>query len=330
MRFASYACPETLAEALELMAAPDALPVAGGTDLLVKARSRDVYGKRALVDVSRVPELLGVEKREDGTLSIGAAETLFALAESDALREAAPVLWQAVRHVGGVQTRNRATLGGNLVNACPAADGVTACTACGASVVVATADGSGAAAERTIGVGELVKPCPACLAHAGMLVRTCLFADPAAKKTALAAGELVTRVLVPHRMPNELGIYARLAPNEGVGLADAAVAARVRLDDAGRLMWARVCVGGVFGHPEALDEEALGLAGAPLDEGALARAAAALGALMDKNCGRLADLEYKRLAVPALLSDALRALVDDGCGRDVAGAPGLREIVDWS
>lgn len=325
MRAASYLCAQGLAEALDALALPGAIVVAGGTDLMVKGRTRDAYASRGLVDVCAVPELLGV-REHDGMLDVGAAEPLANLVESESVRRAAPVLWQAARHVGGVQTRNRATLGGNLANACPAADGIVALVALGATLQVA---GPGEQ-RRSVPVEGLFRPCPACLAHEGMLVRTCLFADPVAKKTTLAPGELIERVLVPVRGEGERGVFRKLTCNEGVGLATVNVAARVSVAPDGVVRDARACVGGLFPAPVALEGEGLPVEGTRLGAADAQVCAEVLARRMDAECARLADGAYKRRVALALLADALRALVDDGSGRDVPGVPGLREVVEWS
>lgn len=315
---ASYACPNTLEEAVAALADPAAMVIAGGTDLMVKGRTRNSYVARALVDVTGVNEMRGVTVH-DGLLDIGAAEPLASLVESKVVRSLSPVLWQAVRSVGGVQTRNRATLGGNLANACPAADGICACVALGALIKVV-----GSQRERTIDASELFRPCPACLAHEGMLVRTCLFADPREKKTTLEPGELIARVLVPQRAEGELGSYVRLSTNRGIGLASVTASAIVVREQDGTVRLARACVGGVLPAPRALEGSELPLVGTKLENADVLRCSKSLGTIMDEECSRLANGSYKRRVAPVVLGDALRALGQEG--EDVPGVPGLRRI----
>ncbi|MGI6230137.1 MAG: FAD binding domain-containing protein [Tractidigestivibacter sp.] len=318
MMVAGYARPSSLEEALSLLANPATIVLAGGTDVMVKGRTRSLYGNRILVDVTRAAEMRGIFAH-DGLLDIGAAEPLSSLAESDMVRRLSPVLWKAVRSIGGVQTRNRATLGGNLANACPAADGICACVALGAKVVLA-----GQSGHRCVPVAELFKPCAACLTHEGMLVRTCLFADPREKKTVMEAGELIVRVLIPERAPREVGAYVRLSANEGIGLADVNACAVAQLDESGTVCEARACVGGVLPQPHALEGPELPLVGSPICEDGIRRCADAFGALMDAECKRLANGAYKRRVAPVVLADALRAL--GPAGEDVPNVPGLRRM----
>lgn len=323
MLVGGYVRPLSLKEAVDLLGDSNAMAMAGGTDILVKGRSRNLYGSRTLVDISGVPEARGITAH-DGLLDIGAAEPLSNLVESKLVRKLSPVLWQAVRSVGGVQTRNRATLGGNLANACPAADGICACAALGASVAIAGTDRT-----RTIPVTDLIKPCAACLAHEGMLVRTCLFADPREKKTTLAAGELIVRVLIPVRATREYGAYVRLSSNEGVGLADVNACAVVRYDESGMACDAQACVGGMFPQPRLLNGSVLPLIGTLVEERDIQRCSESIDVLIDAECSRLANATFKRRVAPVVLADALRALGPDG--EDVPGIPGLRRmpVLDW-
>jgi CO/xanthine dehydrogenase FAD-binding subunit len=112
--------PRTLDEALEMKAAhPEAVPIAGGTDLMVELNF-DRARPEAMIDVSRLLEL-NVWRREDGHLFLGAGVTY-----TRAMRELPEMraLAQASRSVGSPQIRNRGTIGGNLGTASPAGDAV--------------------------------------------------------------------------------------------------------------------------------------------------------------------------------------------------------------
>lgn len=117
-----YYQPSTLEEALVLLERLDGNVslFAGGTDLLVAMKDHRLK-PRALVDIKHIPQL-GTIRTEDGGLSLGAAVTTRAIARALLVRERFPLLSQAVRTLGSMQIGNRATLGGNLSNASPAAD----------------------------------------------------------------------------------------------------------------------------------------------------------------------------------------------------------------
>ncbi len=129
--------PRSLEEALEMKAArPEAVPIAGGTDLMVELNF-DRARPEAMIDLWRVPELADW-RREDGTLFLGAGVTYARIMRE--LPELVP-LAQASRTVGSPQIRNRGTVGGNLGTASPAGDALPVLAAYDAEVVLGTAGG---------------------------------------------------------------------------------------------------------------------------------------------------------------------------------------------
>src|SRR5512132_2033059 len=113
--------PDTWQQALAMKAAqPEAVPIAGGTDLMV-ALNFDRARPQAILDLTRVPELRDWGT-DDGRLRIGAGVTYTRLIEE--LGERLPGLAMASRTVGSPQIRNRGTVGGNLATASPAGDGL--------------------------------------------------------------------------------------------------------------------------------------------------------------------------------------------------------------
>jgi CO/xanthine dehydrogenase FAD-binding subunit len=127
--------PRGLDEALQLKAAhPEAVPIAGGTDLMVDLNF-DRSRPEVMIDVSRLPEL-NTWRREDGNLFLGAGLTY-----TRALRELPEMraLAQASRSVGSPQIRNRGTIGGNLGTASPAGDAVPVLVAHDGEVVLVAA-----------------------------------------------------------------------------------------------------------------------------------------------------------------------------------------------
>jgi len=119
--------PQRLDEALELLAENgDTAVVAGGTDLLRLIRIGHARPERVL-SIARLDALRGVSEREDGGLCLGALTTMAALAADPLIARRAPSLAEAAAQVGSPQVRNRATIGGNLVNASPCADSAPPC-----------------------------------------------------------------------------------------------------------------------------------------------------------------------------------------------------------
>ncbi|HEX2134267.1 MAG TPA: FAD binding domain-containing protein [Actinophytocola sp.] len=160
--------PGSLAEALAMKAAnPDAVPIAGGTDVMVELN----FDKRrppALLDLGGVAELAGW-RTENGHVRLGAAVPYARIVGE--LGDVLPGLAMAARTVGSPQIRNRGGVGGNLGSASPAGDAHPPLLATGATVEVASSAGT-----RTVPIDEF-------------------FLGP--KRSALAGDELITAVLVP-------------------------------------------------------------------------------------------------------------------------------------
>ncbi len=133
--------PASLAEALAILRDEvGAAPLAGGTDLYV-ALNAGTPTAGVFVDIWGLRELGGIRRAADGGLVIGAGVTFAEIAASAPVRRAWPILVEAARQVGGVQIQNRATLGGNVANASPAADAVPILLAAEATLVLVGARG---------------------------------------------------------------------------------------------------------------------------------------------------------------------------------------------
>jgi len=209
--------PRSLEEALEILAQRpgEARPVAGGTDILVKAKD-GVVSREVLFDLGAVPELRGIEERGDH-LWIGAASTHTEMMASALVARYAPALPAACAVVGGPQIRNRGTLGGNLANASPAADTVPPLYA--ADAVVETVSVS---SRRDVPVTEF-------------------FTAP--RESVLAGDELITGVKVPIRR-GVRGAFLRLGQRQAQAISKVSVAVAMTFKD-GRPDWVRVALGAV-------------------------------------------------------------------------------------
>ncbi len=142
--------PGNWREALDMRAErPDALPIAGGTDVMVELNF-DRRRPSAVIDLTRVPELAEWSP-DDGWLQVGAGVTYARLIRE--LGDRLPGLAIAARTVGSPQIRNRGTVGGNLGTASPAGDGLPPLLASDAEVEVASAAGVRRVPAREFCVG---------------------------------------------------------------------------------------------------------------------------------------------------------------------------------
>ncbi len=143
-----YLYPANVDEALRTLTSHDgrACVIAGGTDLVLQLRRSERQRIKnirvsCLVDVSRIDALRGISET-DGVVTIGAATTHAEVAASPLIREQALVLAQAAAEVGSAQIRSVGTLGGNVVNAQPAADTALALLALDAEAEIVSVDGA--------------------------------------------------------------------------------------------------------------------------------------------------------------------------------------------
>jgi xanthine dehydrogenase FAD-binding subunit len=144
-----YSAPQTLEEAARILAAGRATPLAGGTDLLPRWSKGLIDAGPTVVDLKRIAGLKGVQ-RADSVIHVGACTLLSEIASDPIIRRAAPVLAEAADRVACPQIRNRATIGGNLCNASPAADTAVPLILLDAVVELASAGRDGLARREVL------------------------------------------------------------------------------------------------------------------------------------------------------------------------------------
>ncbi len=159
--FHKYYRPKHLAEALAVLSEYEgrARVMAGGTDLIVQLNKGDISFEAA-VDITNIKELRYIIE-EDG-IKIGALTTHTDLAQSSLLRQKAPSLADAAGEVGSLQIRNVGTVGGNIVNAQPAADAAIPLMALDAVATIVSASGARQVALEMLyhpGGGTILDPC---------------------------------------------------------------------------------------------------------------------------------------------------------------------------
>ncbi|TET82883.1 MAG: xanthine dehydrogenase family protein subunit M [Anaerolineales bacterium] len=164
----------------------------GGTDLFVQMRNGDL-APEILVDLKNLPGMDTIVFRKKDGLTVGAAVTMNALARNPDVLKHYPLLAEAAESVASYQLRNRATVGGNLCNASPAAD-----TAPAALVLEADLTAIGPKGERTIPIAEF-------------------FVGPGVN--ALDEGEFLSRINFPNQPKGWKGNYLKIGRNAGGDLA---------------------------------------------------------------------------------------------------------------
>ena len=246
-----YEAPTTASAVVSLLAAAQ-VPVkllAGGTDLLIQMRSG--LQPALLVDLKGIAEM-NTLAAENGGFRIGAAMSCMALVENESFTKAWPGVTDAVKLIGSIQIKGRASVGGNVCNASPAADSVPALIAAGAIASVL-----GPAGRREVAVEDIA-------------------AGPG--KNTLAKGEIVTSFVLPQRAPRSGDAYLRFTPRTEMDIAVVGVGINLSLDDKGVCSHARVGLGAVAERALLVPDAAAALVGTKVDEAALTKLAAVVSA----------------------------------------------------
>ena len=268
----SYARPQTLDEAIGLLAQGQRRILAGGTDLYPAA---GVQLDGDVLDLTAIPALDGIA--HGAGLRIGACTTWTAIAEAD-LPAALRCLQQAARQVGGRQVQNAGTIGGNLCNASPAADGVPPLLALDAVVELAGPQGL------------------------RQLPLTQFLTGP--RQTLRRPDEMLTAVIVPDTALQGQSSFVKLGARAYLVISIAMVAARVQVAD-GRITSAAVAVGACSGVAQRLPAVEAALVGAPLAEAAVRVRAADVAAALSPIDDVRATATYRATAATELVRRAV-------------------------
>lgn len=239
-----YKAPATVEEAVHVLAGASGLAkvLSGGTDLLVQLRSGRAKPD-LIVDIKKIPGISGIREREGGFV-IGAATSGAEIGESPALKRAWPGVVEAANLIGSTQVQGRASLGGNLCNASPAADSVPALIAAHATCVVVGKKGRREVSVESIATGP--------------------------GRTSLAPDEFVLEFHLPRRPPRSADAYLRFIPRTEMDIAVVGVGVNLTLDAAGVIAEARVALGAVAPTAVLVPDGTKALVGRKLDETALA------------------------------------------------------------
>ncbi len=265
------ATPDEAIATLRASAPGDVAVLAGGTDLAGDLDQGRVAPRRVL-SLGRLPWRTLDWNGE--SLTIGSTLPLRTLELDADLARRLPGLYAAVRAVGSVTVRHRATIGGNLGRAAPASDLVPMLLALDAEVELLGPDGL-----RTITVDRLVR---------------------ASRETALGPAELIRAVRIPEARPSAY-LWQRVRPFHDISHMAVAVAF-----SPSRRSW-RVAVAGFPPRPLLVPEAESALAGTRPDLASVERAAEAVGRHAPIVADRRASEEYRRRLVRPLLRRAVAA-----------------------
>lgn len=229
-----YVAPATLDEAVALLNehGERARCIAGGTDILVQTRGGK-YELDAIVDIKKIPEVMALDLAGDG-LHIGAAVPCHRIYEHEGIREAFPGIIDAAELIGGIQIQSRASLGGNLCNAAPSADGIPPLIVHSGVANIAGPNGT-----RKVPVEEFCT-------------------GPG--QTVLGRGEMLVSIDLPAPAQGFGASYERFIPRNEMDIAVAAVGSSVVISN-GAIQSARIALASVAPTPVVAADAAASLAG---------------------------------------------------------------------
>jgi len=274
-----YQTPTSAEDAAGLLAKDGAHVLAGGTDLLVKLRA-GMVAPRLVVDLKDVPRLRGIENDSKGW-RVGAATSCAEIGEHAAFAAAWPGVVEALQLIGSTQIQGRATLGGNLCNASPAADSVPALIAAGAICEVA-----GVSGQREVPVEEIIT---------------------APGQNSLAPGEFVLGFRFPSPAARASDAYLRFIPRTEMDIAVVGAGVSLTLDAKGICTHARVSLGAVAPTPLLVADCAKALIGTSVDDAALKALAAAASAACNPIDDKRGTIAY-RVKVAGVLARRAAAI----------------------
>ena len=276
-----YERPTSMAEAVAVLSGGDAVVLAGGTDLVLM-RAAGISKSKVVMDIKRIPTLADVAP-VDGGVSIGSAVTAATLARMRACGLGAIADGASV--IGGLQTRNRATVGGNIWRASPAGDLLPPLLAHSARLTLISAAGQREIplAQFMIGPGQ----------HVGCVT------------------EMVSRIQVESGVAGSA--YQRFTYRNWMDLAVVSVACRVALREDGVCEHATIAAGAVAPTPVVLDDAAEVLRGSQLEQSVIEEAcehiACAIAPVTDTRATRAFRMRVVRVqARGAILAARDRAL----------------------
>ncbi len=247
--------------------------IAGGTNVIANIRAEKI-SPELLIDLTALEELSHV-REENGAISIGALTTISELASSEIIRNQSPILSSAANRLGNPLTRNRATIGGNLADASPAADMAPPLLALDA--VVHTEQGGGKGREISLEK---------------------FFLGP--NRTVLEKDEIITRITFPKPKDPEKGHHIKLGLRNAMAISVVSIAVMFELE--GKICRkARVALGAVAPKPMRAYGVEKALEGSEINQEVIEKCEPVLKKEISPISDIRASSEYREMAASVLL-----------------------------
>lgn len=256
--------------------------MAGGTDILAQTRGGR-FDLDVLVDLKGVPETTELRFGPDG-LYLGASVPCYRIYEDPAVAAAYPGIIDAASLIGGIQIQSRASLGGNLCNASPSADGI-----CPLIVHSATAHIAGPNGRRSVPVEEF---------------------SSAPGLTVLGNGEFLIGLDLPRPTSGFGAAYERFIPRNEMDIAVVGVASSITVNAGGTVQAARIALAAVGPVPILAHRAAGSLIGKQADASAFEAASTLAAQEATPISDMRGDVEFRRTLVRVLAQRTLTKALD--------------------
>lgn len=260
--------------------------LAGGTDLLVNLykESPRLPDFDYLLDISHIPELK-IIYLNNNFMEIGPLVTHSRLINEPLIKNNFPLLMEAAYTIGSTQIRNRGTIGGNLVNASPAADLLPPLIALMAEV------------ELTSRKGKRVLPLEEFLA--------------APYKTKLQANELLTKIKIPLLGDHYYTDFQKIGRRKALSIARLSLALVVKIDQGGIFQDARVVPGSATPYPQSLSKVEKAIEGKSINKIDLEEIGRIISEEMISITGVRWSTPYKKPTIAVLIKRALEKIIEE-------------------
>ncbi|MGI6157198.1 MAG: FAD binding domain-containing protein [Saccharofermentanales bacterium] len=256
--------------------------LAGGSDVLVKARETDAYRDHTFIDVFGIPALRTIEEQGDEVI-IRACATHEDIAASPLVKRYMPILAEASRSVGSLQIRQHATIGGNIANASPAADTLAALALLRAEVVILR--------DGVMRVEPLVD----------------IFERP--YKTNLSDRDLIVSVRIQKLGPNVQYDFTKIGRRKALSISRMTIATLLEMDDDGVVTFFDMTMGATFPRPMTFPDISAMLVGKRPTDRDIQAVARALSDKIPEIAGIRKSTAYKQPVCRNLAERILRKLI---------------------
>ena len=256
--------------------------LAGGTDLLVQMQSQ-IIEPTSVIDLKNISEMMEIKEDTDGFF-VGAAVPGMTIIEHQGFSKTWPGVVDGVKLIGSIQIKGRASMGGNLCNASPAADSIPAMIASDAKAIILGSKG-----KRDVLIEDFIL-------------------GPG--KNILKSDEVLVGIKFPDKKNNSSGAYLRFTPRTEMDIAVAGVGINVSLSENSQIEHAKVSIGAVAEKALVAEAAAKALIGKKVDAGTIEKFMSEVRDLARPIDDKRGTVEFRKQVIGVLAKRALNIALE--------------------